>query len=234
MENAEATAELRGKVENVLYRNDANDYTVLELSTDADELVTAVGFIPVTHEGECVVLRGRYIFHKEFGRQVSFDTFEKTLPVEEEGIVQYLSSGTIKGIGPVTALKIVRKFGKDSFDVIENHPEWLAEIPGITEKKAAGIAASFKEQTGLRDVMMFCKGHFAVGEVSRVYKRFGSGAVGLIRDNPYILCEVFMRMTAPTSALYLAPGEVMTSTLLMSVDFNCFSSRAFCTFLLLM
>ena len=140
-------------------------------------------------EGEKVTLCGHWSYHKEFGRQFCFDSYEKNLPDEVEGILQYLSSSTVKGVGPVTALKIVNRFGIDSFDVIENHPEWLTDIPGITMKKAAVISASFKEQTGIRGVMMFCKDYMGAGEVTRVYKKLGAGAVGIIKENPYILCD---------------------------------------------
>ena len=180
---------LEGTIESVVYHNESNDYTVLEISDSKENLVTAVGIIPFAFEGECVTLSGRWTYHKEFGKQFAFDSFEKRLPEEVEGIIQYLSSRTVKGVGPVTALKIVNRFGTDSFDVIENHPEWLADIPGITLKKAAVISESFREQTGIRGVMMFCRDYIGVGEVSKVYKRFGAGAVGIIKENPYILCE---------------------------------------------
>ncbi len=180
---------LRGKIENVVYRNEDNGYTVIEISDDENTLVTAVGEMPMAFEGECVVLRGAWTFHKEFGKQFSFDSFEKTLPREVEGIIQYLSSRTVKGIGPVTALKIVNRFGTDTFDVLENHPEWLVDIPGITMKKASAISESFKEQTGIRGVMMFCGSFMSVSEITRVYKSFGAGAVGIIKENPYILCS---------------------------------------------
>ena len=179
---------LYGTIENVVYRNESNDYTVLEISDSDDNLVTAVGIIPMAFEGEEVELKGNWTYHKEFGKQFSFEAFEKRLPKETDGILQYLSSRTVKGIGPVTALKIVNRFGTDSFDVIENHPEWLADIPGITLKKAAAISESFREQTGIRGVMMFCKDFMGTGEVTRVYKKLGAGAVGIIQDNPYILC----------------------------------------------
>ncbi len=180
---------LSGTIENVVYINEDNDYTVMEISDSDNSLITAVGVIPMAFPGECVVLRGRWTFHKEFGKQFAFDAFEKTLPKEVDGILQYLSSRTVKGVGPVTALKIVNRFGADSFDVIENHPEWLADVPGITMKKAAVISASFKEQTGIRGVMMFCADFMTVPEITRVYKSFGAGAVGVIKENPYILCK---------------------------------------------
>ena len=147
---------LNGTVEDVVYRNENNDYTVLELSVDG-ELITAVGIAPMINEGELVILNGGWGYHKEFGKQFNFTSIERKLPIEVEGIIQYLSGRTIKGIGPVTAVKIVNKFGLDTFDVIENHPEWLADIPGITRKKAAAISESFREQAEFRNVMVFLK-----------------------------------------------------------------------------
>ena len=180
---------ISGTIENVVYHNESNDYTVLEISDKDEKLITAVGIIPFAFEGESVVLTGSWSYHKEFGKQFAFDSFEKSLPEHTDGILQYLSSRTVKGVGPVTALRIVQRFGTDTFDVIENHPEWLADLPGITLKKAAVIAESFREQTGIRGVMMFCRDFMGTGEVTKVYKRLGAGAVGIIKENPYILCE---------------------------------------------
>ena len=180
---------LKGVIENVVYHNDSNDYTVLEVVDDTSALITAVGIMPMAFEGERVVLVGNYTFHKEFGRQFAFESFDKTMPDDIEGILHYLSSRTVKGVGPVTALKIVNKFGRETFDVMENHPEWLADIPGITLKKAAAISESFREQSEIRGVMMFCKDYIGKSEVTKVYKKFGAGAVGIIKDNPYILCS---------------------------------------------
>lgn len=180
--------EIRGIVESVVYRNDGNGYTVVELSCEDGKLVTAVGSAPPLSEGETLVLRGEWTYHKEFGRQFAFSSLEENLPADTDGILRYLSSRTVRGVGPVTALKIVNRFGIDTFDVIENHPEWLADIPGITLKKAGDISASFREQTGIRGVMMFCRDYLGTGEVTKVYKQYGAGAVGVIRDNPYVLC----------------------------------------------
>lgn len=180
---------LEGKIENIVYRNEENDYAVLEVLTEDERLVTAVGVIASPAEGEIVRLTGHTAYHKDFGAQFAFSSYEKSLPKEIDGIIQYLSSRTVKGVGPVTALKIVNKYGTDTFDVIENHPEWLADIPGITMKKAAAISESFREQSELRGVMMFFKDFIGAGEVGRVYKRFGASAVGIVRDNPYVLCR---------------------------------------------
>ena len=189
MSGNQVAENIKGVIENVVFHNEDNDYTVLEVSDEKHGLVTCVGIIPMAFEGEVVSLSGYWTYHKEFGRQFSFDSYDKALPKEIEGIIQYLSSGTIKGVGPVTALKIVNRFGAESFDVIENHPEWLADIPGITMKKAALIAESFRQQTGIRGVMMFCKDYFGTGEITNVYKKLGSEAVNVIKVNPYVLCN---------------------------------------------
>ena len=187
MHEKSVTETVRGIIQNVVYYNEGNDYAVLEISDENDLLITAVGNVPIPFEGENIVITGRWGYHKEFGKQFTIETYEKTLPKETEGILQYLSSRTVKGVGPATAKKIVERFGKDTFEVIETHPEWLADIPGITMKKAAAISESFLEQNGLREVVMFCKNYMSIQEASKVYKRLGSGAVGIITENPYIL-----------------------------------------------
>ena len=188
MEELKLLDTISGAVQNVVYRNESNDYTVFEIIDDDNNLITAVGIIPSLNEGECVVLNGQWAFHREFGKQFSFVSYEKSLPREIDGIIQYLSGRSIKGIGPVTALKIVNRFGMDTFDVIENHPEWLADIPGITFKKAAAISESFREQSELRGVVMFFKDYMGTGEITKVYRKLGVSAIGVIKDNPYILC----------------------------------------------
>ncbi len=189
MEGLSLMEKITGVVENVVYRNENNDYTVFEIIDNENRLVTAVGIIPMVSEGENVVLEGQWTYHKEFGKQFSFVSYEKSLPKEIDGIIQYLSSKTIKGVGPITAVKIVNRFGMDTFDVIENHPEWLTDISGITRKKAAAISESFRAQTELRGVMMFFKDYMGTGEITKVYKQLGASSVGVIKENPYILCN---------------------------------------------
>ena len=187
--------ELSGSVESVIYRNAANDYTVIELATEDGRLVTAVGSMPYVGEGETVRLFGSWTHHSEYGEQFSATAFEKELPSTAADILRYLSGRNIKGIGPVTALKIVNRYGDDTFDVIENHPDWLADIPGISPKKAGEISESFREQTGIRSLMMFCKNHVGSSSVTRIYKRWGPGAVGILQKNPYLLCAEIDRIT---------------------------------------
>ena len=189
MEGLSLMEKIVGVVENVVYRNENNDYTVFEIIDDDNRLVTAVGIIPMISEGENVVLEGQWTYHKEFGKQFSFVSYEKSLPKEIDGIIQYLSSKTIKGVGPITAVKIANRFGMDTFDVIENHPEWLTDISGITRKKAAAISESFRAQTELRGVMMFFKDYMGTSEITKVYKQLGASSVGIVKENPYVLCN---------------------------------------------
>ncbi|MBO5050575.1 MAG: ATP-dependent RecD-like DNA helicase [Clostridia bacterium] len=186
---AQEPACVSGTVDTIVYHNEQNDYTVFEMVGDDDSLITAVGEMPFLTEGEEVILYGRWTTHATYGRQFVVDSFEKRLPSDVHAILRYLSSRAVKGIGPVIAAKIVSRYGADSFDVIENHPEWLADVPGISLKKAAVISESFREQSGVRSVMMFCRDYFGAATTTRVYKRFGAGAVGMIKENPYCLCD---------------------------------------------
>ena len=181
--------ELTGTVEGIVYQNKLNDYTVLDLATDEGELITAVGQMPYVGEGERVKLLGEWTRHSDYGEQFSVTFVEKLLPTGANEILKYLSCGNVRGIGPVTALKIVNRFGDDTFGVIEQHPEWLSDIPGISKKKAAEISESFRDQAGIRELMVFCQNYIGSTSISHIYEKWGSRAVGVIRENPYILCE---------------------------------------------
>ena len=186
---AEGSLVLKGVIDNVVFYNSDNDYAVLEIVDENELLIIAVGNMSIPFEGERVALYGKWGRHKEFGKQFCFDSYEKTLPCEVEGILQYLSSRAVKGIGPITARKIVERFGVDSFDIIENHPEWLTDISGITMKKAAKISQSFVEQSGLRNISMALKDYITSAEAVKVYKKYGPSAMGIVRGNPYLLCS---------------------------------------------
>lgn len=185
----EERIQISGSVLEVIYRNPINDYTVIELISDADEQLTCVGILPMVHEDDEVILYGKWARHPEHGRQFQADAFEKRLPSDVNSILRYLSSKNVKGVGPVTALKIVNRFGIDSFDVIEHHPEWLTDINGITPKKAAEINKSFCEEAGMRHLMILCRDYISSGAVTRIYKQLGGNAVNRIKENPYCLCR---------------------------------------------
>ena len=188
-ENESGLSEVGGIVENIIYQNEENGYTVCEIGSFEDELVTVVGEMPYLSVGETVRAMGNWIHHPTFGRQFKVEYYEKELPASESAILKYLSARTVKGIGPVLALKIVGQYGTDTFDVLENHPDWLSDIPGISPKKAKQISEDFKAQFGLRSVMMFCREYFGPQTAVKIFKKWGGGAIDTIKKNPYILCD---------------------------------------------
>ena len=182
---------LCGIIDSIVYRNDENGYTVLVVEDSEGHPVTAVGTIPYVNEGDKLTAVGSWTTHKIYGRQFSVESFERQLPAEEDDILRYLASGAVKGIGPKTAQKIVMQFGTDSFDVIENNPEWLADIPGISRQKAEAISENFRNISGSREFMMFSRDFLPTPTAMRVYKRWGKGAIERIRNNPYSLSGAF-------------------------------------------
>ena len=180
---------VEGSVEGIIYSNEDNGYTILELITDKNELVTAVGIMPYVGEEETLKVYGKWVHNPKYGRQFSVSSYEKVMPTNAASIMRYLASGVIKGIGPKTAQKIVEVYGEDTFDVIENHPEWLGEISGITHKKARAIGEEFKKSAGMRSTMMFFREYFGAALTMKIFKRWGSSSVERAKQNPYILCE---------------------------------------------
>lgn len=180
-----------GIVDSIIYQNEENGYTVCEIEDTDGEPVVITGIIPYLAEGDKITAYGEWTNHPVYGRQFKAETYEKSLPAEEGEMLRYLASGAVKGIGPKTAQKIMEKFGTDAFEVIENHADWLVEIPGITQKKAAAISENFKSISGARAVMMFCRDFFTPQTAMKIYKKWGSAAVDKIRANPYRLCEDF-------------------------------------------
>ena len=147
---------LEGTVERVIYYNEDNGYTICDMAlVGDDEIITAVGSMPMTGEGDRLTVYGKWTHNPKYGRQFSVSQYERVMPADVASILRYLSSRTVKGIGPKTAQRIVDEFGEDTFDVIENHPEWLANIKGISMKLALSVSESFKEQAGVRSAMMF-------------------------------------------------------------------------------
>ena len=145
--------------------------------------------MPYLAEGDNVKAFGNWVIHPTYGKQLKVSSYEKSLPVERSQILRYLSSGAVKGIGPKTALKIVDKFGETTFDVLENHPEWIADINGISRKKAMEMSNNFREVSGARNVMITFKDYLSDAMSMTIYKKWGGSAIDRIRENPYILCE---------------------------------------------
>ena len=180
---------LEGVVEQIIYCNEENGYTVCDMSVEED-MITICGIIPMLGEGDSLCVYGKWVHSPKYGRQFSVEQYERLMPADVTSILKYLSSRAIKGIGPKTAARIVEAFGEDSFDVIENHPEWLADtIKGISLKSARAAQESFREQAGIRNAMIFFRDYFGVATTVKIYKKWGSAAVDVAKKNPYRLCN---------------------------------------------
>ena len=180
---------VEGSVDAVIFQNEENGYTVLLLRVDGeDEPITVVGCIPCAAAGEGMTVTGVWVNHPVHGPQLSAESVERRLPQEEEDIVSYLSSGILKGIGPATAQRLVERFGTDTLRVLEEEPERLKTIKGITAKKAVELSEAFRALTGLRQVMEFLARYdLPVYLAMAVQRTYGDNALQMLRDDPYLL-----------------------------------------------
>ena len=180
---------LEGVVENIVYRNDENGYTVLEIA-DGDDYITAVGIMPLAGVGDAVALTGTYTEHRSYGRQFAAKACEICRPTETADILRYLSSGAIKGIGPSTAQRLVEEFGESTLEIMENQPDRVAMIKGVSKAKAIEFSAQLKANTGIRTLMLYL-GEYGISNASavKIFNAFGAGCVERIKENPYILCQ---------------------------------------------
>lgn len=180
---------LEGYVDHIRFRNEGNGYTVLSLDIEDDE-ETVVGLFPFLNEGEYISMEGEYVDHPVHGPQFQMRTYEITAPNDIQSMERYLGSGAIKGVGPATAKKIVKKFKMDTFRVIEEEPERLAEIKGITNKKAQSIAVEFNEKQEMRHAMMFLSGYGINNNLAvKIYKEYGDHLYTIIQENPYRMTD---------------------------------------------
>lgn len=180
---------LEGDVENIVYRNDENGYTVLEIDCDG-ELLTAVGIMPLVAVGESLSLIGGFVNHSSYGQQFSVKTCERSMPVGSASILKYLSSRAIKGIGPSTARKLVAAFGDSTLDVIENEPQRLTVIKGITLEKAKKMSEELSGLFGIRQLMIKLQVYgISPQSVVSLWREYGKNALDVIEENPYILCS---------------------------------------------
>lgn len=188
MDQERELIELSGSVESVIYKNEDNGYTVLRLRNENDEVFTVVGTIPFAAPGETLFVTGQWSTHNVHGKQFKAEFAQRLMPTDENAIYAYLASGTIRGIGPATAALIVQRFRSKSLDVIENEPERLAEIKGISLQKAKQLSKAFRQQVGVRRLMEFiCSFELRPILAMRLYQHYGDKALELLRDNPYIL-----------------------------------------------
>lgn len=180
---------VEGTVEEIIFCNEINGYTVCDIRCEQNT-VTVVGYMPFLNVGETVKITGKWVNHPEYGDQFKAELYEKILPQTEEAIEKYLASGIIKGVGPATAARIVKAFGKDTLDIINFRPQMLAEVKGISLDKAIKIGRSFDEQKGLRNIVMFLQ-EFGISPSCciKIHKAFGDRAVNEIKQNPYRLSD---------------------------------------------
>ncbi len=186
--NDTETVIVSGEVCDITYQNEENGYAVFDIETE-DEYITVTGSVPALFVGEKIKINGVWTNHPTYGKQLKLISFEKEMPSDAGAMLKYLSSGAIKGIGPKTAQRIIDRFGDSSFEVLENAPDMLCEIKGISPKRANEISASFNAQFGMRRVMMFFSQYFGPTLSAKIYKKWGSASVELVQSNPYRLCN---------------------------------------------
>ena len=179
-----------GTILNLIFQNEENGYTVLRLVTDDGEMVTVVGTIPCAAPGENLIVDGRWVSHPVHGEQVQAQRVERHMPTTEQEIFSYLSSGAVKGVGPATADRLVQRFGGDTLRVLEEEPERLREVRGVTERKAREIAESYRHQMGMRRLLEFLSSNnLPLRLAMQLYRRYGAGALDTLRRDPYLLVD---------------------------------------------
>ena len=182
--------QLVGTVKNIIFQNQENGYTVLRLDVGGDEPVTVVGCLPFAAPGEGLTVDGVWERHPSHGEQFKASAARRTLPTGEQHIYEYLASGVVKGVGPATAALLVRAFGARTLDVLSDDPEKLAEVRGVSLRKAREICETFRRQTGMRQLMEFLSANGLKPEYAmRLYKLYGDGALELVRANPYLIAS---------------------------------------------
>ncbi len=180
---------IEGVIEEIIYRNESNGYTVGRMIT-SDGDITIVGYAALINTEETVSLEGDLIYHNKYGEQFSFTSINTVVPTTLKGIENYLSSGLIPNIGPKTAKRIVDKFGLESLDIIQYQPERLKEVEGIGDKKLRQIMEAYDEQRELRDIMVYLQEYdISINQGIKIYKKYGNQTIRLISENPYRLSE---------------------------------------------
>ncbi len=182
--------ELTGEIKEVIYRNELNSYMIAVLETSQEE-TTVVGYLPFINKGDTIKAVGNFVEHPEYGTQFKIETFEKTMPESLEALERYLSNGKLKGIGPATAQKMIKEFGKDVVHVLRFEPEKLVRIKGITKEKALEASESFNENWEIFRIVEYLQ-KFGIGPQSaeNVYKKLGVNTIDLIEENPYLLIDL--------------------------------------------
>lgn len=186
--------ELTGEITAIIYRNDTNGYTIANLVVDKAE-ITIVGYLPFVNKGDYVKVYGKIVTHPDYGEQLKVETFEKILPQTLDALEKYIGNGIIKGVGPATAKKIVKKFGEQTIEVMKMEPDKLATIKGITLEKAQEISESFSENWDLWQIVSFLE-KFGIGAESaqKIYKSLGADTINKIQSDPYVLEDIGIKV----------------------------------------
>ena len=182
---------LRCVVERITYQNETNGYSVIKCrATGYQDLITVVGTMPETHVGSVLSLGGSWRVDSKYGRQFSVETYEEILPATVYGIEKYLGSGLVKGIGPKFAQRIVKQFGADTLNVIEENPDKLLAVPGIGKLRVERIRKSWVEQKEIKNIMLFLQGHdVSTSHATKIYKTYGNESIQVVQENPYRLAD---------------------------------------------
>lgn len=182
--------EIKGEVTDIIYQNEVNSYTIAVFETDEEE-TTIVGYLPFVKKGDTLKVIGKFVEHKDYGRQFKVETFEKLMPETLGALERYLANGNVKGIGEATAKRIIKKFGEDTINVFKFEPHRLSEIKGISENKAKEMAESFIENWEVWQIVGFLE-RFGIGaeNAKKVFDLLGINAIEQIESNPYILIDV--------------------------------------------
>ena len=182
--------EIAGSVTAVLFRNEENGYTVLRLDTEERGEITVVGCMPGVAPGETLELQGSWGRHAAYGEQFKAEVVVRRMPVGVKAVFEFLSSGAVKGIGAATARRLVDKFGGEALTILEETPERLSELPGISPKRARTIGEAFRQQMGMRRLLDFLSGHgLPLQAAMPLYRRFGDRALDVLRESPYLLVD---------------------------------------------
>lgn len=186
----EERVHITGVIESVVFQNEGNGYAVLRVTADGGGELTVVGSFPFAGAGEEVAVEGQWSRHPTYGEQLQALTVERKLPTSEAGILKYLQSGGVRGIGPVTGARVVQTYGARSFDIIAHFPDKLVDIPGITRKKAETISREFSSQMSLRSLLEYLAGYDVPPAVAlKLHQWYGAEAAAFVQRNPYILSD---------------------------------------------
>ena len=182
--------EIKGEVTDIIYQNDVNSYTIAVFETDEEE-TTIVGYLPFVKSGDTLKVEGKFVEHKDYGRQFKVETFEKLMPETLGALEKYLANGSVKGIGEATAKKIIKTFGEDTINVFKFEPEKLAQIKGISKSRAIEMSESFLENWEVWQIVGFLE-KFGIGaeNAKKIYDLLGINAIEQIESNPYILIDM--------------------------------------------